>query len=172
MPIPGKGRMRRGNGKNQPAVAEKQAGNGIQRLARRRQHLVEDRIPEEKLQQDRDVLKHLDVSRGQAGYQPVGRESGDPDQRPQDNGQDDSHKRNLQRVEHPDEKRPGVIVRRRIGSAIHRFQRNFLYRGNRIRWRCPGGPGWSRCWISDSKPARRRSAPRPPDRSATVWLDR
>ena len=48
------------------AVAEEHARQRVERLARARQILGDDRVPEEQLQQQRHVAQHLDVERRRA----------------------------------------------------------------------------------------------------------
>ena len=66
-----------GNRNAEPAVAEKHARDRIVRLARARQSLGDQRVPEEQLQQHRDVPEPLDVEGRELGDQPVARQPGD-----------------------------------------------------------------------------------------------
>ena len=53
--------------KSDAAVRDKDAGYRIQGLARSRHDLGNHRVPNEKLQQQRDVAHHLDIERSEFG---------------------------------------------------------------------------------------------------------
>ena len=66
-------RMGLGNGKNQTPIAQKNTGKRIQGLSGRRQYFIKEGIPEEKLQQYRNILKDLNINGRQSGDQPIRR---------------------------------------------------------------------------------------------------
>ena len=55
------------DGKNKAAVAQENAGKRVQCLTGAGENLIKKRVPEKKLQQDRDVLKKLNIDRCQSG---------------------------------------------------------------------------------------------------------
>ncbi len=70
-----------------------------QALARRRHRPQHGEVPEEDLQQQRDVAERLDIDQGQPGNQPVFGQAGDADDETQQRGEDDTQHRDQQGVE-------------------------------------------------------------------------
>lgn len=102
------------HGEHDPAVAHEHARYRFERLPWSGKDVIEHGIPEEELEQDRDVLHDLDVDTGELRDEPVRRKPGDPEEGPQDHRQDDPDKGNLQGVQHPDRERLQVGVGRRV----------------------------------------------------------
>ena len=100
----------------QPAVREIHAGQQVQRLAHRRRRFRNQRVPEEQLQQQRDVAQRLHVDQRHAADQPVPRQPREADDQADDARRRDADQRHAQRVQQPDEKGAGVAVRRVVGD--------------------------------------------------------
>jgi hypothetical protein len=66
---------------HQAAIGEKNALDRLPRVARRRKAL-HYHVPEQQLQQQRQVAQQLDIDRGEPRQQPVGGQPRDADQRP------------------------------------------------------------------------------------------
>ena len=96
---------------DQPAIAEIGAERQAYALARARQDGQHRLVPEQKLQQHRDVAQRLDIDGRDLGDQPVLRQAGDAQHEADDRGEDDAQRRNQQRVEQADQK----------GLAVGRF---------------------------------------------------
>ena len=71
---------------------------------------LEDGVPEQQLQQQRDVAQGFDVEGGQLGEQPVVRQAADADQGAEDGGQDDADDGDLQGVQDADQQGGAVGV--------------------------------------------------------------
>ena len=85
----------------QAAVVEKSAARQQQAVAHLRQHLEHGVVPEQQLQQQRQVADHFDVDRGEPRHQPVGGQPRDADDEAEHCGKHDAQRRNHQRVEQP-----------------------------------------------------------------------
>ena len=85
----------------QPAVVEKSAARQQQAVAHLRQHLEHGVVPEQQLQQQRQVADHFDVDCGEPGHQPVGGQPRDADDEAEHRGKHDTQHGNHQRVEQP-----------------------------------------------------------------------
>ena len=59
-------------------------------------------VPKKELQQNRNVLQHFNIGGSEPRNQPVGRKTGDPDNRPQEDGQNDPDQGNFQGIQNPD----------------------------------------------------------------------
>ena len=75
-----------------------------------------ERRPEEDLDQERDVPDRLDVDGGELVDDPVAREAGDADDRPEDGGDDDAGDGDTQRVDDPDDEGARTAVRRGVDA--------------------------------------------------------
>ena len=92
----------------QAAVVEEDRLADRDAVARMRQRLQDREVPEQELEQQRDVADRLDVDDGEARDQPVGREPRKADDEAEDGRQDDAERRDQQRVEQADPERPAV----------------------------------------------------------------
>ena len=95
------GRMSCRNREGGATVAKIDAGPGGNGLANRRQSFIKDGIPEEKLQEDRDVLHHLDVDGRQFGDKPVAREPRHTDDGAEQDRKDNADEGDLDGVQCP-----------------------------------------------------------------------
>ena len=101
------------------------------------------RVPEQQLQQQRDVAQRLDIERCQPASSQLLRQPPDADQCAQDRRQDDADHRDLQRVQHADRAAPGHRCRPPgyMGSATCRSGCRRRDPERRTRWRCAAPPG-------------------------------
>jgi hypothetical protein len=106
--------VRRGPRHAQAALAEECEAAEVDRLAHRRQHLGEEAVPDEQLQQQRHVAHHLDIARGELREQPVRRQAGDADQRAEHRREHDADRGDQQGVDDADQERPVVRVGRLV----------------------------------------------------------
>ena len=102
------------DGKNKSPVADEYSRNRFEGLAGRRKKLIEEGVPEKKLQQDRNILQYLNVDSCYFGNHPVARKSGNADDGSQNNRYDNADKRNFQRIQNADDQGPPVGVSSRI----------------------------------------------------------
>jgi len=105
-----------GDRESDSPVAEVDPRAGTDRLSGRRQGLIKKGVPEEKLEEDRDVLHHLDVNGCQPGHEPVGGKARYPDDGAQDKGDDDADEGHLQRVQSSHQQSAAVSIRGGIGD--------------------------------------------------------
>ena len=127
----------------------------VQRLARRWQ-AVSRRVPEQQLQQQRNVAQRLDIEGGELRQQPVAGQPADADQRAEDGRQHDADHGDLERVQDADDQRAAEGIDRPDcrGSAIRRSECRRHGRGRRSRWRYGARRGCDWC----CRPDTRRSA--------------
>ncbi len=92
--------------KEQTAEAEKDTGQGVQRIARSGQRLRQ-RIPEQQLQEERRVPHHLDVDPRDRGHDPDVRQACHAEHGSQRGGEHDAEQRDPKRVEKADERARG-----------------------------------------------------------------
>ena len=64
---------------------------------------LEDHVPEQQLEQQRDIAQGFDVKCGDLRQQPVFRQAADADQGAEDGGQDDADDGDFQRVQDTDQ---------------------------------------------------------------------
>ncbi len=67
-------------------------------------------VPEQDLEQERQVADQFHIAAGEPRQQPIGREPRDPDKKPQHRGKHDADDGDQQRVEQTDEEDPPVGV--------------------------------------------------------------
>ena len=116
---------------------------------------LQQRVPEEQLQQQRQVAQCLDIECRDLRQQPVLRQPADADQGAEDGGQDDADNGDLQGVQHADQQRPAIGVDRRCrGSATRRWGCPRRGRGTRNRSRYAAPPGWRWCCPPDTRRSR------------------
>ena len=73
----------------------------------RRQPLEKAKVPEEELDEQRDVADDLDVDTGDLADQPIGGEASHGGGGPQDGGKNDAHQRDLEGVQQANDKGAG-----------------------------------------------------------------
>ena len=100
--------FRGGGGQIEAAYVEETPSRNGEALSRRRQRLQHREVPEEQLQQQRNVAHHFDVNRRETGDQPVGGKTRDADHEPQNGGDDDAKSGDQQGIEKPDQECPAV----------------------------------------------------------------
>ena len=104
------------NRKDEAAIADKDARQQLPGLARRRRAHPQHRPPEEQLQQQRDVTEGFDVDLRELADEPVARQPRDPHHGAENGRQHDPERRDIERVEQPDEKGAGIGIGRGIGD--------------------------------------------------------
>ena len=99
---------------HQTAVGEKEAAEQRNALPRIRQRAEHREIPEQDLEQQRQVADQFDIAAGNPRQQPVRRQPAQRHDKPDHGRKEDADDRDQQRVEQADQKYPGVGV----GSGI------------------------------------------------------
>ena len=112
-PHPARAILEQRLGRVETAVVEVEQIRERHALARVRQSLQHREVPEQDLEQQRDVADDLDVDRGKTRDQPVGREARQPDHEAEDGRQNDADAGDQERVEEPDPEH--ARVRRQLG---------------------------------------------------------
>src|SRR5690606_3284362 len=102
--------------KNESAIVEQNARQRIEAFVRPRQRAQDCEIPEEEMQQQRDVAHYLDIGGGELRDQPVVRKAQNADEKTKQCGEDDTDDGDDQRIEQPDEKGPGIARLLAIGD--------------------------------------------------------
>ncbi len=102
--------------KVEAALRQKEAFDRYQRLPVRRQQKSDRRVPEDQMQQHRDVAHEADVGAEHLAYQPVLRQQQDADGNAEQRGQHDADHGNLQGIEEADQQRAAVAGGRRVGN--------------------------------------------------------
>jgi hypothetical protein len=98
-----------------PAAATKPAEQR-DALARPRQRAQHREIPEQDLEQERQVADQLHIGAGEPRNEPVGRESRDPDDEAEDGREHDPEPGDEQRIEQPHEEDAAIGVRFVVGN--------------------------------------------------------
>ena len=148
---------------HQPAVGKKDAVDRFPAPARRRKALHQH-VPEQQLQQQRNVAQHFDIDRRQPRQQPVRRQPRNADQRAEHGRKHDADHRDPQRVDDADEE--GARDRCPSGCRGASCRRSACPprgRETQSRSRCGGPRDCAACSTTASRRRRRRS---PPPRSA------
>jgi hypothetical protein len=118
---PGMHGVRRRDRNEKAAIGQVPAGKKLDRLTRCGRVLGNQRIDEEKLDQQRHVADELDVARGKLCQQPVARKAREADERAQHRRGDDADQGDAQRVRNADRQRLqigiGCAVREERGLA-------------------------------------------------------
>ena len=96
------------------AVVEEDAAGDDEAFADRRQRLEHGVVPEQQLQQQRQIADGLDVARRRFGHQPVLRQPRNADDEAEDGGEHDAEPGHQQRVEQADVERAAVSRGRRV----------------------------------------------------------
>jgi hypothetical protein len=96
------------------AVREKKAAHRLGCVARVRQGVDHDPVPQQNLQQQRNVADRLDVNRHQLGDQPVRRQPQNPGDEAEHGRERDPGHRHQGGVQKPDQRRAGMGRARRI----------------------------------------------------------
>jgi hypothetical protein len=112
--LPGTDRDRR---QDQAAVGEIDSGNRIEGGARGGKPLHQY-VPEQQLQQQRNIAQRLDIDGGKPRQQPVRRESCDTDHAAEHCREHDTDQRDAQRVDEADDEGPEIGVLRRVGEPV------------------------------------------------------
>ena len=86
----------------QAAIVEHDTARNLDAVAHLRQRLEHGIVPEQQLQQQRDVPDGLDVTGRGLRHQPVRRQSGDADNETENGSKDDAETRDQQRIKQPD----------------------------------------------------------------------
>ena len=81
----------------------------------RRQHRE---VPEQDLEQQRQVADDLDIGAGDPRHQPVRRQPAERDDETENGGEEDADDRHQERVEQSDQEHAGVGVGARIGNQV------------------------------------------------------
>ncbi|MNQ99366.1 hypothetical protein D3C85_1150970 [compost metagenome] len=102
---------RQGRRHVQATVADKEGVEEIVTLARPRHGQEHREVPEQDLQQGRDIAENFHIDRGQLADDPVRREPGDADDKAQQGRQNDTDKGHQEGVEQADDEHPGIAVR-------------------------------------------------------------
>ena len=101
-----------GIGNDIPLLLRKTPGRGLQGLGDGGQPFVEDEIPHQQLQQDRDIAEQLHVAGAEAPHEEVAGQPADADQRAQDRREHDADDGRTQRIREPDQERLPVGIGR------------------------------------------------------------
>ncbi len=107
------GRRRR---QDDPAIVEKNFAEQRDALARARQRAEHGEIPEQDLEQERQVANELDITAGEPRQEPIGRQSRNADEEADHGRQHDADPGHQQRVEQAHEEHAAVGVRFVIGN--------------------------------------------------------
>ncbi len=107
--------VERDRGNDQPAIGQEDAVDRFPGAARRRQSLHQH-VPDQELQQERDVAQCFDIDGRQPREQPVGRQPRDADQRAHDGRDHDADHGNPQRVDDADNEGVQIGVLRTVGQ--------------------------------------------------------
>ena len=92
------------------AVVDENLPEQRETLARSRQGPEHREVPEQDLEQERQVADQFHIAAGEPRQQPIGREPRDPDKKPQHRGKHDADGGDQQRVEQTDEEDPPVGI--------------------------------------------------------------
>ena len=90
------------------ALVEEEKIAGVQRLARAGQRGQHRDVPEQQLQQERQVADHLDIDHRHLGDDPVLRQPRDADDKAEDRGEEDADRRDDEGVEEADQERVAI----------------------------------------------------------------
>src|SRR2546423_5384798 len=101
---------------HQAAIGKKEAAENRNALPRVRQRGEHGQIPEQNLEQQRQVADQFDIAAGNARQQPVRRQSAERDQKSEQRGKEDADDRHQQRVEQTDQEYAGIGVGPGIGN--------------------------------------------------------
>ena len=96
---------------DQAAIVEKERAEQRDALPRRRQRREHGEIPEQDLEQHRQISHQLDIAAGNARQQPVRRQPAQRHQEADDGGEKDADDGNQQRIEQADQEYAGIGVR-------------------------------------------------------------
>ena len=123
-----------GFGIDQAAIVEEEAAEQRDALPRIRQRGEHGEIPEQDLEQQRQVADQFDIAAGNARQQPVRRQPAERHEESDHGGKEDADDRDQQRVEQADEEHAGIGV----GSGI-RNQALADVKARRVRQKAEAG---------------------------------
>src|SRR6202158_6066888 len=103
---------------HETAVGKKEAAKQRDALPRVRQRAEHGEIPEQDLEQQRQIAYQVDIAAGDPRQQPVRRQPAQRNEKSNHGGEEDADDRDQERVEQPDQEHAGISVGSRIRNQV------------------------------------------------------